>query len=287
MRTIIISDITEDHKSIIPYGLNIGKFAETKVDILHFIDTRQIQGKYSSFADSQSITPGEKLSPEEVLHREKKVTENKLDKLLSKEASRLNYPLRINTIVEIVKKENTLINQIEEHPDHIIISAVNPAKSMFNDIAELFDLVKHLNSTIMIVPSGIDFIKPQTAILITELSQDYDEKERIHKVFKCINFFEPLVYAAAFMNNDSDEETDSKIKTWKQLVKPDIGKYLDDDFELLKKENMIGELQNFIKSKNPDLIILPKSKKADIGNIIINDNITQFIEKVKKPLLFY
>ncbi len=286
MRTIIISDITENHKSIIPYGLNVGKWTDTKVDILHYIDTRLIQGKYSSFSDSQSITPGVKLSAEELLQREKKITENKLDKLLSKEASKLNYPLRTNSIVEIVKNEDSFIKKIKEYADQVIISAVNPTKSMFNDIDELFDSLEYLNSIIMLVSSELDFVKPQTAILLIEIAQDNDKKEKIHKALKLIKAFDATVYCAVFMTNNA-EETASKIKKWKQLLKAEAGKYVDDDFELLKKENRISELQNFIKRKNPDLVVLPKSNKTDIGNIIVNDNISQFIETVKKPLVFY
>lgn len=68
---------------------------ECELDIVHAIDSRSYHRMLSSYADSQTITPGNKLSHDEIMRREKKSAQKALDKMLSKEASKLNYPLKM------------------------------------------------------------------------------------------------------------------------------------------------------------------------------------------------
>jgi hypothetical protein len=62
-RIVLISDISGESESIIPWGLNLGKHTGSEVDILHIIDPRDKQGVESPVSDSQSITPGDKANP--------------------------------------------------------------------------------------------------------------------------------------------------------------------------------------------------------------------------------
>ncbi len=93
---MIISDIEGKADSIIPYGLRLGKHTETEVDIIHIIDPRNKQGATSPFADSKSITPGRVMPHDYILAREQNRASKAIEKLLSGEASRLNYPLKID-----------------------------------------------------------------------------------------------------------------------------------------------------------------------------------------------
>jgi hypothetical protein len=99
MKTIILSDINNSAKSIIPYGLRLARELESEVDLLHVIDPRTHTGAYSSLSDSQSISPGETLSHAETIQHAKNRVSIKLDKLLSAEGSRLNYPLKLTGLL--------------------------------------------------------------------------------------------------------------------------------------------------------------------------------------------
>ena len=80
-RIILISDISGESESIIPWGLNLGKHTGSEVDILHIIDPREKHGVESPVSDSQSISPDGKLTREEILKREKGKVEQALQGL--------------------------------------------------------------------------------------------------------------------------------------------------------------------------------------------------------------
>ncbi len=131
MKTIIISDINGKSESIIPYGLTLAKMLESEVDVIHAIDSRLHQGEYSSLSDSQSITPGKTFSHEEIMQREKDKVQIQLDKLLSSEASRLNYPIKINTLVEKDSIINSISSKIKEEPSSIFVISIEPDGYIF------------------------------------------------------------------------------------------------------------------------------------------------------------
>ncbi len=158
MRTIIISDITESKETIIPYGLNIGKHTDTRVEILHFVDSRLVQGKYSSRSDSQTITIGEKLSYEEILHREKVSIESQMDKLLSKEASRLNFPVRYNQMIRIGQLEGSLAETIDLYENSLLVTSTRPGYSMATSLDDLLSEAMDLDALILVVPAEMKFI---------------------------------------------------------------------------------------------------------------------------------
>jgi hypothetical protein len=145
MKAVVISDMKKE-KSIIPYALNLCKHIESEVEIIHTIDTRVQHGLSSSYADSQSISPGEKMSHTSIIEREKHQTKNKLDKILSKEASKLNYPLKINTIIENGSIESQLKSRIKRHPNSLIITNKDPDKYFFGSYKELLDVLQGLNT---------------------------------------------------------------------------------------------------------------------------------------------
>ena len=80
-------------------------------------------GVGSPVSDSQSITSGDKLSLEEIRQREKGKAEQSLDKFLSKEASRLNYPFKINTLIETEYLEEGLKKVFRERHGSLLITS--------------------------------------------------------------------------------------------------------------------------------------------------------------------
>ncbi|MFW6248829.1 MAG: hypothetical protein ACOC4J_03565 [Bacteroidota bacterium] len=195
MKTIIASDLDKDKKSIIPYGLNIGKHTETRVEILHFVDPTLVQGTYSPFSDSQSVTPGEKLSHEEILKRNKDQKERDLDKLLSKEASRLNFPLRYHATVEIKETEEGLSETLEGDEDSLIVTGTEPSETFLKNLHGLLNFMYEKNNLLLVIPQGTDFVKPDRATLITNFLSD--DTPQLEKVISWIQSFDMVCDAVS------------------------------------------------------------------------------------------
>jgi hypothetical protein len=185
MKTIIISDIGGKDKSIIPYGLHMGKHNETEVMIHHIIDPRMHQGTTTPYSDSQSVTPGNKLSHEEIFEREKGFARKQLDKLLSAEASRLNYPLKYDTSVEVESLDLKLRRILSEDKENLCVASMVPDNSMIADLDELLEITDKTELPLLLVPPGVTFKVPAAIVLVTDYSEASQEP-----VKRALNWFD-------------------------------------------------------------------------------------------------
>ncbi len=212
MKTIIISDIGGKDKSIIPFGLHMGKHNETEVMIHHIIDPRMHQGTATPYADSQSITPGKKLSHEEIFEREKNYAKKQLDKLLSAEASRLDYPLKYDTSVEVESVDLRLQKILSEDKEDLCVASMVPDNSMISDLAELLEIIGKVEIPFLLIPPGYDFREPAEIALVTDYSEgSYEPVKRALSWFDAF----PMIVKAFDIASDSEmKKKENQRELW-------------------------------------------------------------------------
>lgn len=286
MRSIIISDITETSDSIIPFGLNVGKHTETRVDIVHYFDPTHVQGVYSPFSDSQTITPGQKLSHDEILARETAITEGKLSLLLSREASVLNYPLRVNTITEIGDTHHCFSSLIEKHDNPLFITGTKPGSSMAENLQELLIMLWKLDVMILIVPPGKRFKKPDTCCLVTDLNTEGNSK--VENLFQWINPLTKRVFTSAVVKIGSNSSFEKEIEDWKITLQPYAEKVHLATPEIVHIDFLNIAFENICERKCPDMIVLPKNKNSHFSQYLFEDhNAKMLTEFMDIPVLLY
>jgi hypothetical protein len=286
MKTIIISDIAENKKSIIPYGLNVGKFVETKVDILHLLDPRLINSPYSPFSDSQSFTPAEKLSHRQILERERIIASFEINKLLSKEASRLNYPLRIDSVVEIMDVEKVLTETLAQDPETLVVSSTTPSSYMLGSLSELLEIASYSDNLVLVIPPDHDFHKPAEGIMVTDFSTEDCDKAKY--IFRWLKPFDPLIYACAVTSEGNNQEMELKIQKWMELVQPDGNQSSVFKTGVMQGDIQIRTLIEYVELYTPDLVILPRNKNEIYGgSLYVGNNARSLVDSLNKPVLFY
>ncbi len=286
MRTIIISDITETEESIIPYGLNVGKHTQTRVDILHYFDPKLVHGTYSPVSDSQSITPGEKFSHEEILQREKEITRAKIDKLLSKEGSRLNFPLRINTFTDIADPDSAITEKIEEHNNPLVITGMNPSQSMVNGLEDLLALLQNSGVRVLILPAGKKFVKPVKCCMVTDLVPV--ENPKLEKLFQWIEPLVEKIYTSAVTTTESNPYQKEQLEEWKQALRPYKEKLHSDASEVVRIDESGIAIESICRHKSPDMVVFPFNGKSHFSRYVLaENNLRNFLERFGIPVLLY
>jgi nucleotide-binding universal stress UspA family protein len=283
MKTIIISDIKRNNESIIPYGLNLAKYLESEVDIVHVIDPRIQHGVSGSVADSQSIAPGGTLSHDKILQREKKLTENTLNRILSKEASRLNYPLKINTIIEENSLESKLKELINENPSNLIIASLETDGYFFKTHDDLLSTLKNLDAISILVPPDLKFKIYENVLITTDFSgKDF---EVYTGIFLFLNRFETRVTAIDLKEN--------KYADWKMRSQGWLKSARDLMPELQVTTNVIDRTKNqdsmldYVRKNDPDLIVIFKPRKNFIKELVQKTPEQKILEYAGKPVLLY
>ncbi len=284
MKTFIISDIHGKSESIIPYGLNLAKTFEAEVDILHTIDSRVFQGEYSSFSDSQSITPGHTFSQEEVIEREKNWAKIELDKLLSSEASRLNYPLNINTIVE----ENSIMEAAQtkhqNEPTAIFVISIEPDGYIFETKEEIRETIKNTGIICILVSPGIEFRGFKKVLLPTDFDSKKISAFTVVKSF--LEHFKPIVNAVSVTTQNDFTELELKGKAWKEVA----GKYFLPSTlktNVIEGEKFMDTLLTYLKRNNFDLVLLVLQKPNAIKSLFTKNELSTLPEHTNMPVLLY
>lgn len=253
MRTIIISDIKSNEESIIPYGLHIAKLLESEAEVVHIIDPRIQQGVSSSYSDSQTITPGDKLNHEDIIEREMHDANKELDEILIREVSRLNYPLKASKIVQ----ENTIIRKLKELErdidDPLIIVNSEPDGYIFNTLHEAVSIISKINAASFFVPPGYDY-KEFNNILIVPHNNAQDIKKYawlLEPIFKN----EPRVTAVDIINDEKKYKKEKEIIEKRMKNVSMVASGPDIETLVFTGHNFFDVLEEQIKEIKPDLLI--------------------------------
>jgi hypothetical protein len=284
MKVIIICDIKGNTESIIPYGLKLAKKLQAKVEIIHTIDSRIQQGVQSSYADSQSITPGNKLSHKDIMQREKNTVNQALNKLLSKEASMLNYPLKINTIIEEDTIYECLNKSIDEGVDNIVLVNSEPDNYIFQSRNEILETLQKVNSLILLIPPKTSFKEIKEVLVINDFNASHGFDELI-KINTFLNQFNPLINVVDVAKPKKFVEKELKSKAWLQIA----GKTI---FSSTVKTNILSgndyfeTLNNYIGRTKPEIIMPIKQKTRLLRGNSQKKLLTYLINSNKLPILY-
>jgi hypothetical protein len=286
MKTILISDVGGKQETIIPYALNLTKHIDNTIDIVHVFDPRVQQGVSSAYADSQSFEVGEKLSHNKIIEREVAQTKSTLDKLLSIEASKLNFPLRVNTIVEENSIENLLHTIIKVDEPSIIISSSVLEGTILNDFDESLELAKMFNNLSLIITPGSKFSVPKKVLI--QYDFELGINERIFRVLDYLKPFNPHIDVVDVTEKDKYPETVLKSEAWKQVVNNYINASFPITTNILTGNQHAEVLSRFILEKSYDLVAIPKHMKASPGiNIFPKHLSKQLVNTLDIPVILY
>ncbi|MGM0504150.1 MAG: hypothetical protein ACQESQ_05975 [Bacteroidota bacterium] len=250
MRIIIISDIKGECESVIPYGLHLAKSLESEVDIVHIIDPRSLHGVQSAYSDSQTVSPGNKLSCEEIIEREKKSAEIELDKLLSSEASRLNYPLKIKTNIVEGNIEKIIGQRIKSAKQSILIMSSVPDNFVFSSRNEILDIVYRLDTLSLLVSPGYKYKELKKVALLS--IPKFKKINKIKERFKFLKHFNPVISIVHFLKNKNNVKRKIKNGTLERTLKEEFKPFEVNLNTIYQKKPC---LNGFIKDNNPHLIV--------------------------------
>ncbi|WP_339736770.1 hypothetical protein [uncultured Sunxiuqinia sp.] len=279
MRITIISDIKGNAESIIPYGLNLAKHLKGEVNLVHVIDSRMAQGVSSMYADSQSITPGNKFSHAEIMAREKQQVAMKIDQVLSKEASKLNYPLKVNVDIQEDSIENKITNDLNESTTSLLVFNKEADGAIFESQKEIIDCCKDFNGMSLLVPPGEEFQPFSSAVLPTDFSDG--EFEDYRNVADLIRFFHPVVNAVGMANETGDEV----LQQWEA----NLSKVFNNssvNHQVITAGDFEKEVIDFINLLDPDLTMIFERPRNLITSIFKKEFLKKILEQTRTPVLF-
>ena len=287
MKTILISDIGGKQESIIPYALNLTKHIDNTIDIVHVIDSRIQHGASSAYSDSKSFqVGGEQLSYASIIEREVSQTRSKLDKLLRIEASKLNFPLRVKTIIEENSIENLLHTIIKVDEPSIIISSSALAGTILIDLDESFQIAKEFSNLSLIITPGSKFTLPKKILI------QYDFELGINDgIFKVLDYLKPLkphIDVVDVAEIDKYPERVTKSDEWKQVVNNYLNSSLSITTNILTGNQPTEVLSSFILKNNYDMVAIPKNMKTSNGINIFSKNLSKrLVESLDIPVILY
>lgn len=282
MKTIILSDLSNSKETIIPYGLRLAVALESEADVLHVIDPRTHQGTYSSVSDSQSISPGETLTQAETIKLEKHRVSKEMDKLLSSEGSRLNYPLKINRLIVENSLEEELEHRLALNPDCLVVVNAEADEDMFENTSKIVRLIKKAGVPVIVVPPGEKFTDIGNALMPLNLDRNnYISMKKLKFLF---DHFNMTVNAVGVASQANYTELELKAIAWRDVAKEYVMPHSTVKTNILEGKDFITTVNNYFHRNNHDLLIMVNdnndSKKAVTDTIM-------FLKTIHSPALVY
>lgn len=286
MKVFIISDIGAKGESVIPYGLNLGKHNEVEVEILHIIDPRSHKGVSSPYSDSQSITPGAKMTHDEIKGRDRKVVEKELDKLLSAEASRLNYPLKVNSTVETDSVETKLKMIFADKTGAVCVASADPENSMVTELSELVSIFGKLEVPLLIVPPGYAWREPAEISLYTDFSES--SPESIKAGLKWFDAFPLTARAFCVVPEAGVEDMKASVESWEKTAGNIVPQSMVFRTDVVTGKPDSGAILGQSRKSAAGLVMVPKAIfVATEYKLKKNSERMKFVNELGMPVLIY
>jgi nucleotide-binding universal stress UspA family protein len=284
MKIIIISDIKGSAHSVIPYGLNLARAMNSEAVVLHMIDPRSNQAKYSSYSDSQSLTPGEPLGHEETYKKEVTLVNTELDKFLSRETSSINYPLKFNTIVKVGSTGDEIEKIVKEETSCLIVVSAEADGAIFETKSEIYEMIKDSKAMCILVPPGKEFREYKKILHPV----DFEPKEL--EKYSDLNFFfdafDPLVNAVSVATEKNYLDLELKTNSWAKVAK-DVFLPAKVKANVLKGKKFADTFISYSIRNEPDLIMMFQRKKTQFRKNFKTEVVGTFIEKTNIPVLYF
>ena len=280
MKITIISDIKGEAESIIPYGLHLAKDLDAEVDVIHVLDSRVLQGTTSVYADSQSVTPGTKMSHDEIMQRDKQQITTELNKLLSSEASRLNYPLKINVKVEENTIKNKIIGDLNSEPSSLLIMNMQADGHNHASQKEIVESSKDFNGMCLLVPPKYGYQKISSILLPTDFT--LEEFDSYVNVADFLQTYRPVVNAVGKANGKKQDE----IEQWKI----DLSKVFIDssiNHKVIESNNFDDDFIEYIEMLEPSLTVIFERPQGFLSSMFKKELFEKVLKKTSFPVLFH
>jgi nucleotide-binding universal stress UspA family protein len=184
MNILLINNNLKEDNALIPYVFRLARDLDARVRVLHVIDRRNMGNIYSGISDSQTLSP-KVLSPDEVIKKESLGANNYLDKKISREASVLNYPLKVDYEVVADKIEKRVLMESARNENDVIVMSSTPDGNLFQDIRDIHFVVNRSECPVLLVPENKEYLNPDK-ILIASF-RNRSESDELNETFKILN----------------------------------------------------------------------------------------------------
>lgn len=284
MKTILISDIKTKKDTVIPYALNFTKHIDDTLQIIHLVDPRKQKVASSAYADSQTFEVSKKLNYTEVIERDLHQSRLALDRILSKEASRLNYPLRVNTIIEENSIENRLDSEQKDGEPSIILASSEMEGTIFHDFDEFLEVAVKFSKLSLMIPPGKEFKIPEKVLI-------YHDFEKGNKVdlMDALNFFEafrPEITIIDVANTENFKNIEEESSAWCKVTHEEWKSELRLQVKILEGNHTEKALIDYINQNNIDLLAIPLKKHYGL-NLYPSGSPYQLISETELPVILY
>ncbi len=277
MKSIILSDIDHEDKGIIPWSLKFAKELKSEVNVIHVIDTRDIHGIYTPYSDSKSVTPGVE-SFDEVLEKEKKTASDFLSKHVGRVTSTLDFPLKTDYEVRVGPLDELIIAESHKPEHGLLMISSSPQGKAWSTSDDIFYIVANADNPVLLVPSKIDYKKPEKILFLTHL--DDSEPESLDSALNLLQPFDHQMIALNISGKNDAKEYITENKAWKK-----VSDQLDDIYS--QEETDPESIQAFVVKQGVDMIILIEKKRNILQRLVSKSMTEKLAQQIELPILVF
>lgn len=215
------------------------------------------------------------------MEREKGIAWKKMDNILSAEASRLNYPLKVNRVITENTLEDEIIKRTGDKVPAVFVVSNEPDGTIFQSLDEILNVVKKAGAIAIIVPPKKEYTDWKKIVLPVDFDQI--ELAKFSDIKFVMDKFEPLVNVVSVTGDKNFLNMQFKSETW---AKNGIKLFMPASVKtsVLEGNNFADTITGFVNRNQPDLLMLLRKKQNAVESMFVNDNISKMVKQVNVPV---
>ncbi|MBS2098735.1 universal stress protein [Carboxylicivirga linearis] len=213
---------------------------------------------------------------------------NHFDVLLKKYQPQLTSNVRMHTRHVKGYPEDVLVElSVSDDPDVIVMGTRSKGETIKELLGSVTsDVIKNAKVPVLAVPaeSTIDLNKISHVLFVTDFGeQDY---RSLHKLIKLVTPFNTVIHAVHFATNMPDRWDKKRLEEMRLYCAETYRKYKM-EFEFITGDDFIDSLDDYIKSKETDLIAMTRRKRNMISKIFHPSITRKILFHTDVPLLVF
>lgn len=199
--------------------------------------------------------------------------------MLRKEASMLNYPLKINVHIEKTTTESKLIDINSNDPSAILLINQKADNHIFISESDIIDSCKIFKGLCLLVPPGIKFHEILRIAFPTDFAED--DFDKLKQAFQMLHYFQPVYIAIA----NSNKMEQNEINEWKekvhQLIVSSVNYHISDEGGDLESKFL-----TYVEMNKPDLTLIFGKKQSLIKSMFKEELVLKLLRQTNEPILY-
>jgi len=209
-----------------------------------------------------------------------------LEKFISSEGSRLNYPLKIDMKIKDGSVEEMMSEITSTYPGSIVIASNNPSNSVVEDMDEMLEIARSIELPTLFISPEYPFSVPKNTMLLTDFK--HTDYETLKEMIQWLVPFHPNIHAYGLAGSKEHLDMDMESGAWKKMVNAFVDPPMIVEASVIDYGATLDVLLDSLNRNGAEMLLIPRYLlKASAGSPFSKKSFKKVLREVNIPVALF